>query len=371
MVTLTGRELVQVTPVSVAGVPTSIIQTPTTQDIANLGGGGGTPGSPTLSIQYNNAGSFAGSATFTTNGAGQQTSSGLTTTSPGFYAQITGDTVPRVRVGVNANDVGSIGFGSGAGTRDLFLERPAAATLRIGATDSATPVAQTIVVQNVITGTTDTAGANFTVSGSAGTGTGVGGSLIFQIAPAGSTGTSVNALATALTINSTKAATFTGSIITSFTGLVSTPAETLSGSWFTGGSTTTTKPMLLIEPSGTTSTGWSTSGTGLGINAATGITGFSIDCQIAGVSKFNVRAATGNIITAGTITAVGALVAAAGTFSGLLTGSAGVTVASGQVLKLGNAATTGLGAGVLAALTNASIVITDSTGQAYRIPCII
>jgi len=34
-------------------------------------------------------------------------------------------------------------------------------------------------------------------------------------------------------------------------------------------------------------------------------------------------------------------------------------------------ATTGLGAGILAALTNASIVMTDGTGQVYRIPCII
>lgn len=48
-----------------------------------------------------------------------------------------------------------------------------------------------------------------------------------------------------------------------------------------------------------------------------------------------------------------------------------VTVASGKVFQIGNAATTGLTAGVLAALTNATIVITDSTGQAYRIPCII
>lgn len=48
-----------------------------------------------------------------------------------------------------------------------------------------------------------------------------------------------------------------------------------------------------------------------------------------------------------------------------------ITIASGKSLVLGNAATTGLTAGVLAALTNATIVITDSTGQAYRIPCII
>lgn len=51
--------------------------------------------------------------------------------------------------------------------------------------------------------------------------------------------------------------------------------------------------------------------------------------------------------------------------------SGGLTVISGKALTLGNAATTGLAAGVLAAITNASIVVTDSTGQAYRIPCTI
>lgn len=40
-------------------------------------------------------------------------------------------------------------------------------------------------------------------------------------------------------------------------------------------------------------------------------------------------------------------------------------------IQLAAAAVTGLGAGVLAALTNASLVLTDSTGQVYRIPAII
>lgn len=48
-----------------------------------------------------------------------------------------------------------------------------------------------------------------------------------------------------------------------------------------------------------------------------------------------------------------------------------VTIASGKSLVLGNVAATGLTAGVLSATTNATIVIKDSTGQAYRIPCII
>lgn len=40
-------------------------------------------------------------------------------------------------------------------------------------------------------------------------------------------------------------------------------------------------------------------------------------------------------------------------------------------LQTSVAATTGLTAGVLSAITNSSLVIYDSTGQAYRVPCII
>ena len=57
------------------------------------------------------------------------------------------------------------------------------------------------------------------------------------------------------------------------------------GTWFTGGSATTTKPQLLIEPTGTTSTGWSTSGTGIGVNAPDAFAGRLFDGQINGASK--------------------------------------------------------------------------------------
>jgi hypothetical protein len=88
--------------------------------------------------------------------------------------------------------------------QDLLLGRNAAASLRLGNADAAAPVAQTLGVQSVVAGTTNTAGTNFTIKGSAGTGTGAGGSIIFQTAAAGSSGTSQNAFATALTINSSK-----------------------------------------------------------------------------------------------------------------------------------------------------------------------
>jgi hypothetical protein len=51
------------------------------------------------------------------------------------------------------------------------------------------------------------------------------------------------------------------------------PGLAANGTWITGGSATTTKPYILIEPTGTSSTIWSTTGTGLGINAPSGFTG--------------------------------------------------------------------------------------------------
>lgn len=64
----------------------------------------------------------------------------------------------------------------------------------------------------------------------------------------------------------------------------------------------------------------------------------------------------------------------------LHTGTASLALKSGDNSDFGffqaklttaTAATTGLVAGALSALTTASIVIYDSTGQAYRVPCLI
>lgn len=109
---------------------------------------------------------------------------------------------------VKAVDVGTRGVtvGSGNGyawtstldatsTADTFMTRPAAATVQYGAADAAAPVAQSISFQSVVAGTSNTAGANATIKGSKGTGTGAGGDIIFQTAAAGSTGTAQNSLA--------------------------------------------------------------------------------------------------------------------------------------------------------------------------------
>jgi hypothetical protein len=98
----------------------------------------------------------------------------------------------------------------GANSGDVVLGRRDVRNLRLGAVDAATALAQTFSVQSVVAGTTNGAGANFTITGSQGTGSGAGGSIIFQVAPAGGSGTGQNTLSTALTIDSTRLATFTG-----------------------------------------------------------------------------------------------------------------------------------------------------------------
>lgn len=96
----------------------------------------------------------------------------------------------------------------------FYLTVPAAnyTTLQFGPPDAASPGAQTLKVQDVVAGTSNVAGGNFTIQAAAGTGTGAGGSFVFQVAAAGGSGTSKNAQATALTIDSTKLATFAGQL---------------------------------------------------------------------------------------------------------------------------------------------------------------
>jgi len=80
----------------------------------------------------------------------------------------------------------------------------------------------------------------------------------------------------------------TGEFLNPTNGTASTPAMALTGSPYTGGTATTNKPELLLEDSGNTSTGWSTNGTYVGVNAAAGFTGNLFDAQLNGTSKFKV-----------------------------------------------------------------------------------
>jgi hypothetical protein len=94
----------------------------------------------------------------------------------------------------------------------------------------------------------------------------------------------------------------TGDITLTLNGAASTPPLDITGTWFTGGTATTTKPQVLIEPTGTTSTAWSTSGTGLGVNAASGFAGNLLDLQLNGTSEWNFSGTVFNIGEANNIT---------------------------------------------------------------------
>lgn len=207
--------------------------------------------------------------------SGQILTQGISGSSPGWYAQIIGDTTPRVRVGMNVSDVASIAFGSGSGARDVFLERVDAANLRFGGGDNAAPVAQTFSVQNVITGTTNTVGTIFTHSDSGGTGTGVSGGYSWQLHPPGLTGNTPNAALNAMLLQNHAA---------------NIPNFVLRSPLFSGGTGTSTVPYCLLSPStATPATTWSTSGTFLGINSTSTFSGNFIDFhKNGGVSLFSV-----------------------------------------------------------------------------------
>jgi hypothetical protein len=223
----------------------------------------------------------------------QQTDQGATTTQPGWYAQLAGDTVARVRVGLNSTDVPSLAFGpGGSSNRDAFIERMGAGALRLGTADAAAPVAQSLSVQNVLAGTSNTAGANLTIDGSQGTGTGFGGNIVFQVAPAGSTGTAQNTLTTALTIFGANGGLSTGAAIDEGVGTLN-----LAGSLFNNGTAPT--------------------GTGAYVRA----TGASLVTPALGVASATSEAIGGCTIGSNALCLTGTFAfSAGGSFGGALTG---------------------------------------------------
>jgi hypothetical protein len=195
-------------------------------DQAGSGGGGGTPGGSTTQVQFNDAGAFAGDADLTWNS---------TTNVLG----ITGD--------VNLSDGGTY-------TTTLQTITPTAA--------------RTISLP-------DATGTVALVAGSSG-------QLLYNNA-------GVNAGASTLTYDGSILTT-SGRFINSYNATASSPAKAFTGTWFTGGTSTTTKPQVVIEPTGATSTAWSTSGTGLGVNAASGFAGNLLDLQVNGSSRASFNA---------------------------------------------------------------------------------
>jgi hypothetical protein len=118
---------------------------------------------------------------------------------------------------------------------------------------------------------------------------GSSGQLTYNLsgAQAGLPGSSVDLANNTLTLASR--------VVNTLGGGASFPPISLTGTWFTGGTSTTTKPHVLIEPVGTASTTWSTSGTGLGINATSGFIGNLLDVQVGGVSQAKLTS-SGNLL---------------------------------------------------------------------------
>lgn len=112
-----------------------------------------------------------------------------------------------------------------------LLTSPATGQIQHGNTDVDTgPVAQTLRSQGALAGgTSNVAGANFTLLVSPGKGTGAGGSLIVQTTPAGTTGTVVGTATTALTIDSTQKSTFAGPVVLPSYTVAGLPAAATAG----------------------------------------------------------------------------------------------------------------------------------------------
>lgn len=238
----------------------------------------------------------------------------------------------------------------------------------------------------------------------AGSGGGGGGSVAFSAI----TGNATDNPSLVATFVQKAGDTMTGALINATAAAASTPALALTGAIFTGGSATTTKPKFLIEPAGTTSNNWGTSGTAFGINAASGFAGNLVDLQLNGSARLKVTA--DGSMTFGSASASGvfvlSMVTSTGTVGFGVTGGndlflthglvvsenrvvrfgftggtdpilaasastltlsqANFVLASGGVLRLGNTAAVGVGL-----VSTHSVTIQDATGTTYRIPVLV
>ena len=95
----------------------------------------------------------------------------------------------------------NMAFAGSAGAFDTWLTRVAPAVWQLGTIDAASPVAQTLGVQSVVAGTTNTAGALWKLADSAGTGNAASGGYEWDVHPAGSSGTGQNSASASFAIS--------------------------------------------------------------------------------------------------------------------------------------------------------------------------
>ena len=106
---------------------------------------------------------------------------------------------------------------------DTFITRKTAASIQFGLADAAAPITQNLSFQGVVAGTSNTAGANASIRGSASTGIANGGAILFQVTPASTpaNGTVQNAQATAMTINGDRRVDFMSGVHVKSNGISS------------------------------------------------------------------------------------------------------------------------------------------------------
>lgn len=159
--------------------------------LSAIGGGAGSPAGSGTEIQFRNGSAFGGVS-----------GSSVSGNSVTFGGNVTGGSFEVIGVMTVNNStwgnrlastfVWSWGSSGLYSSIDLSIRRRGAANFCLGAADASSAVAQTMSVQSVAAGTSNTAGALWSLDGSQGTGTGAGGAVRIRTAPAGSTGTSQN-----------------------------------------------------------------------------------------------------------------------------------------------------------------------------------
>lgn len=161
--------------------------------------------------------------------------------------------------------------------------------------------------------------------------------------------------------------TFTGAQIVSVNGAASTPGLKVTGTLYTGGTSATTLPLNLVQVTGATSAGWSTGGTGFGVNlaaittpvtnsASLASTTMVADFQSAGVRQLGITA-----MTFGGITAAPTLLGGGGNYPVSLSLVGGNGLA--YFRRIDDGWLMGMGSGFIAAPSGARIGFSDqSTG---------
>lgn len=221
-----------------------------------------TPGGSDTQIQYNNAGSFAGSANL------------VTTTSNMLDIQGSGSTSATNALRVR----------NSAGTNLLTVRNDGSTA--IGSTPNGDPlyINESVAAGNKVFLRLTSAGTDIIKLGAhINSGHGLISTTYRLNIDGGTDG--VNVLGK-LNVGSNilPSAGFTVSTDTT----ASTPSMLLSGTGFSGGTSTTTKPTFLIEPTGTVSTTWNTNGTKFGINSENGFTGNLLDLKSNNATKFSI-----------------------------------------------------------------------------------